>query len=102
MARDLRSPRYVRWRAAVFARDGGRCRLCGSADGVNAHHIRKWSRYPALRFVLSNGITLCRAHHAAVWGREEKHAPSLSRLVRPAARGVVLGMIGLRHAQEDD
>jgi hypothetical protein len=79
--RDFGSPAYRRWRARVYARDGHRCRLCGSTDGLNAHHIRMWARYPALRFVVSNGITLCRVHHLMVCGRETEFEEPFARLL---------------------
>lgn len=81
MGRDYGSPAYVRWRKRVYARDGYRCRLCGSCDGLNAHHIKMWARFPSLRFVVSNGITLCRVHHLLVSGREEEYEAAFTRLV---------------------
>lgn len=55
------------WRDAIFARDGYTCRICGSRGGkLNAHHKKKWSEYPSLRYDLSNGITLCEDCHKKI------------------------------------
>lgn len=100
MTRDCGSPKYRRWRAAVYARDGHACRVCGSTDGLNAHHIKTWARHPRLRFAVSNGVTLCRVHHELVTGDEARHESALSRLVRPHDRGVALELVLMRHAED--
>lgn len=49
---------------AVFARDGWRCRWCGTTNsswGYDAHHIEYRRGYSYDR--LDNLITLCRTHH---------------------------------------
>jgi len=60
-----RSPEYRDWRNAVYARDEYTCQSCGDRRGGNlqAHHIKAFAKYPELRFVVSNGITLCRDCH---------------------------------------
>lgn len=58
-------PEYSIWKKAVFARDGGCCQDCGALEHLNAHHIKPWSRFPDLRFDLSNGMTLCDECHIA-------------------------------------
>ena len=79
---DYNSPQYIKWRKAVFRRDGYRCRMCGqSLGGINAHHIHKWADYPRLRFVVKNGITLCKNHHSLVTGQEEVYAELLTNLI---------------------
>lgn len=52
---------YKNWRTAVFKRDNFTCKKCGKRDGqpLQAHHIKRWIEFPDLRFVVSNGITLC-------------------------------------------
>lgn len=61
------------WRRSVLQRDGFRCVRCGSKGGVckhcghnaflHTHHIKPVSTHPELRFVVKNGITLCRVCH---------------------------------------
>jgi len=58
------SAEYDNWRKAVFERDGYTCQHCGQIGGkLCADHIKEWSLYPALRFDLDNGRTLCYPCH---------------------------------------
>lgn len=65
------SRRYSEWRKLVFERDNYQCqnKECGIKSGqgktvyLEAHHKKEWSKYPKLRFVISNGITLCKKCH---------------------------------------
>lgn len=51
---------YLEWRNGVFERDNFTCQVCGQVGGdLQAHHLRSWSKYPDLRYVLENGLTLC-------------------------------------------
>ena len=56
---------YRRWRLAVCRRDGFECVVSNQQcnGSIVAHHISAWSAYPELRYVVGNGITLCRFHH---------------------------------------
>lgn len=55
---------YRRWRKAVFERDGYACTMCGAREAqLDADHIKPFSRFPKLRFELSNGRTLCAPCH---------------------------------------
>lgn len=55
---------YRVWRIAVYARDKYTCQFCGQVGGrLNPHHIRPFALFPALRFDVSNGITLCEPCH---------------------------------------
>lgn len=52
------------WKRAVLRRDGYRCVACGLHNNkLEVDHIRPFSLYPALRFDLDNGRTLCKSCH---------------------------------------
>lgn len=53
-----------RFREAVFARDGHRCRICGATRELDAHHITDRNDMPAGGYVPENGIALCPGDHA--------------------------------------
>jgi 5-methylcytosine-specific restriction endonuclease McrA len=54
---------YRQWREAVVTRDKKTCVLCGYVSckprDIRADHIQPFHQYPALRFEVSNGRTLC-------------------------------------------
>lgn len=58
--RKTSSLKYKKWRRGVLFRDHFACQQCGRVGGrLVAHHIKYWSTHPKLRFVLTNGMTLC-------------------------------------------
>lgn len=57
------SAKYKQWRLEVFKRDNFICTKCGSKKDIEAHHIKEQSKYPSLRFDVSNGLTLCHICH---------------------------------------
>ncbi|MHA1225148.1 MAG: NUMOD3 domain-containing DNA-binding protein [Candidatus Hodarchaeales archaeon] len=73
------SPKYRKWRQNVLRRDNYTCQKCGLKGGWNrelkrrivleAHHIKSFAKYPKLRFVIRNGITLCRNCHRKMYGK---------------------------------
>ncbi len=74
--RNILDPAYIKWREAVYERDGFTCRWCKrKKKHINAHHIRRWATFPSLRFMVSNGITLCAHCHGKVKNKEEEYAP---------------------------
>lgn len=54
------------WPAAVKARDGYACVICGSRDRVVADHVVPLGRGGS--HSVDNGQTLCHRHHAAKHG----------------------------------
>lgn len=57
--------RYKKWANDVKERDTYVCQKCGSniKEEIHAHHIVPWADSVALRFDISNGISLCRKCH---------------------------------------
>ncbi len=56
--------RYNKWRNKVFERDDYTCQDCGQRGGeLQAHHKKSWVKYPKLRYIVSNGKTLCKKCH---------------------------------------
>ena len=53
------------WKRRVLCRDDYTCQVpnCGAQTNLDAHHIESRRRNPKLRRLVSNGVTLCRAHH---------------------------------------
>lgn len=74
---------YRHWRTAVFTRDGFKCKISGKdcCAYVEAHHILSWREYPDLRFIINNGITLCRTHHPRKRVEEKRLSPYFQDLV---------------------
>jgi hypothetical protein len=72
MTRHFDDPLYKNWRNSVYKRDKYTCQWpgCSKKNNLNAHHIKTWSEYPSLRFVVLNGITLCKYHHKMIRGSE--------------------------------
>lgn len=84
MIRNFKDPQYVAWRKAVYKRDKHSCQWpnCNNKyKKLNAHHIKNWAQFPGLRFVVDNGITLCRQHHDQIKGLEEAFASTFMRIV---------------------
>lgn len=63
------SLQYEIWRNEVYKRDRWTCRLCKKhcqRKNIVAHHIQLFADFPELRFVVDNGITLCRKCHIKI------------------------------------
>ena len=57
---------YARFRKEVLKRDQYQCRICGSKENLEVHHIKPFAKYPKLRTVVSNGETLCNKCHKSL------------------------------------
>lgn len=57
------SAQYKQWRRAVLERDNHTCIWCGTTKNLNADHIKRFADFPALRFDIDNGRTLCEPCH---------------------------------------
>jgi len=58
------SYQWRQWRKAVFERDNYTCWICERQwNDLVPHHLKKFSDYPKLRFMVSNGLTLCEFCH---------------------------------------
>lgn len=68
-------PAYVGFRKRVLYRDGYRCQFpgCSSHSHLEIHHIKRYVDFPNLRVDTNNGITLCKAHHVIVTGKEDNY-----------------------------
>lgn len=64
--REPRGSDARKWRNAVLERDDYQCQECGAMDGLHAHHIKPWARFPELRLDIGNGVTLCTSCHKDV------------------------------------
>lgn len=55
------SPKYKVWRTKVYKRDDYTCQNCGikGLKTLQVHHLKSFSEYPKLRFIMPNAITLC-------------------------------------------
>lgn len=52
------------WSKNVIRRDNFTCSMCNIRGGsLIAHHIKSFSDYPDLRFIMDNGVTLCKSCH---------------------------------------
>ncbi len=68
-SKHLDSAEYREWRGNIFKRDKWTCQQCYDVGGIlNAHHILGWTKYPSMRFVEKNGITLCKKCHVELHG----------------------------------
>lgn len=82
--RNFDDPQYVKWRKAVYKRDGYKCKWpkCKARTRLNAHHIRRWADCPSLRFEINNGITLCKKHHKMIQNKEDIFAMMFIQLLQ--------------------
>ena len=64
------SKEAILWRKSVFERDNYTCQRCGQRGGkLNADHIKPWSLFKKLRYIIDNGRTLCVGCHKKIGWR---------------------------------
>lgn len=69
--RNRQTKEYKNWREKVFKRDNYTCKKCGKRGvEIQAHHVKPWALYPALRYEVNNGITLCNDCHKEIHKKE--------------------------------
>jgi 5-methylcytosine-specific restriction endonuclease McrA len=76
----MQEMQYKIWRKSVLVRDKYTCQKCGESECLlRAHHIKHWAYFPTLRYVVANGVTLCKKCHSkehkrrnARWLRNKK------------------------------
>lgn len=63
-SRERSNSNYRHWRETVFERDDYTCQCCGRRGVyLNAHHIYSYAFHPEVRYLVSNGLTLCQDCH---------------------------------------
>jgi hypothetical protein len=70
-----RGRQYRQWRDAVYRRDHFHCQTCQKhceQMDIVAHHKNGFAAYKHLRFVVDNGITLCRRCHLSLHQEEDR------------------------------
>jgi hypothetical protein len=74
---------YKYWMLEVKKRDNWKCKLLSNEckGRLEAHHIFNWIDYPELRYILTNGITLCHAHHPRGRAEEKRMVPIFQELL---------------------
>jgi len=71
-----RQSKYARaaWKSlakSILLRDDYTCQRCGLKNKLVVHHIKKWSRYPELRFEPTNLLTVCEVCHRKIHSRRK-------------------------------
>lgn len=64
MYNRFEDPKHKKWAKKVKIKDNFTCQVCNKKNVyLNSHHIYSFDIFVDLRFVVSNGITLCEFHH---------------------------------------
>lgn len=90
------SNKIKKWRAAVFERDGFKCKDCGATGGLQAHHIVPLVKTTAFAFDRANGVTLCVSCHK----KTDSYAAKGRRL-KPVGHSILLMTIPHRWQDYD-
>lgn len=51
------------WCKSVKRRDNYICQKCGTNENIHAHHIKPKSKFPELKYIVENGMSLCQKCH---------------------------------------
>lgn len=80
---SLNTYEYKNWRNAILKRDKYSCRIQDEncCNQLEVHHLLRWADYPGLRYVITNGITLCKNHHPRKKSDEKETLPYLAFLI---------------------
>ena len=82
-ARPNGSREHKEWRRAVYERDNYTCAICNmTGRDLEPHHIKKWSRYPKLRYDINNGITLHKKCHYLTRYKEHLWEAVFTKMIR--------------------
>lgn len=85
--RKYKHERVERWKTewhfarAVIELDGGKCKLCNSAEELHVHHIIPRRMRPDLAYDPDNLITLCRSCHLQLFRDELSMTNALFELI---------------------
>lgn len=80
---NRKSSEYYNWRSNIKIRDNYECKLKNNecSGRLEVHHIFSFTRYPELRYLLTNGITLCKYHHPLKKDEEQRMIPIFQELI---------------------
>ena len=97
----LQDPRWADKRAAIFARDDHRCRICGSRTLLQVHHdIYRRGRDPG-DYPDAELRTLCDPCHGAAESQKDRLAEALM-LARPGMHDVLIGYLRADLVYDDE
>lgn len=84
--RFMSTNEYKEWRIEVFGRDEYKCVCCGvNSNTLEAHHVLPYASNEDMRTDVSNGVTMCRKHHAefhSIYGRASIGKEELDEFIK--------------------
>ena len=84
-------PEYRIWRKEIFKRDSYTCQKCNQKGYLNSHHIENFSSNKKLRYIISNGTTLCKKCHLQfhkIYGRKNNTQEQLYEFLNTQQLGI--------------